>query len=49
MTSTPRVQKAEITGMSGWLMKRLSRKHLGDIPEAAGVMWHNRAMLFSAA
>lgn len=48
MTSTPRVPKAEITGLSGWLLKRLSRKHLGEVPEAAGVMWHNRAVLFSS-
>ena len=45
MTSTPRVPKAEITGLSGWLLKRLSRKHLGEVPEAAGVMWHNRPVL----
>ena len=48
MTSTPRVPKAEITGLSGWLLKRLSRKHLGDVPEAASVMWHNRAVLFGS-
>jgi alkylhydroperoxidase family enzyme len=48
MTSTPRVPKAEITGLSGWLLKRLSRRHLGEVPEAAGVMWHNRAVMFSS-
>jgi AhpD family alkylhydroperoxidase len=48
MTSTPRIPKAEITGFYGWMLKRLSRKHLGDVPEAAGVMWHNRAVLFSS-
>ena len=48
MTGTPRVPKAEITGLSGWLLKRLSRKLLGDVPEAAGVMWHNRPVLFSS-
>jgi alkylhydroperoxidase family enzyme len=48
MASTPRVPKAEITGVYGWLLKRLSRKHLGEVPEAAGVMWHNRAVLFSS-
>ena len=48
MTSTPRVPKAEINGLSGWLLKRLSRKHLGEVPEAAGVMWHNRAVLFGS-
>ena len=48
MSSTPRVPQAEITGVYGWLLKRLSRKHLGEVPEAAGVMWHNRAVLFSS-
>jgi alkylhydroperoxidase family enzyme len=48
MASTPRVPKAEITGLYGWLLKRLSRKRLGEVPEAAGVMWHNRAVLFSS-
>jgi hypothetical protein len=48
MTSTPRLPKAEITGLSGWLLKRLSRKQLGEVPEAAGVMWHNPAVLFSS-
>ena len=48
MTSTPRIPKAEITGLYGWMLKRMSRKHLGEVPEAAGVMWHNRAVLFSS-
>jgi AhpD family alkylhydroperoxidase len=48
MTSTYRVPKAEITGASGWLLKRLCRKRLGDVPEATGVMWHNREVLFSS-
>ena len=42
MSSTPRIPKAEITGLYGWLLKRFSRKLLGEVPEAAGVMWHNR-------
>ena len=48
MTSTPRIPKAEITGFYGWMLKRFSRKHLGQVPEAAGVMWHNRAVLFGS-
>jgi AhpD family alkylhydroperoxidase len=39
--------KAEITGMHGYLLKRFSRKLLGDVPEPAEVMWHNRAVLKS--
>jgi alkylhydroperoxidase family enzyme len=48
MASTTRVPKAEITGVYGWLVKRLSRKHLGEVPEALGVMWNNRAVLTSS-
>jgi AhpD family alkylhydroperoxidase len=45
MTSTTRIPKAEITGVYGRLLKRFSRKMLGDVPEPAEVMWHNRAVL----
>ena len=45
MASTPRIPKAEITGLSGAMMKRVTRKLLGDVPEPAEVMWHNRAVL----
>jgi len=48
MASTPRIPKAEITGVQGYLVKRFSRKLLGDVPEPAAVMWHNRAVLTSA-
>jgi AhpD family alkylhydroperoxidase len=45
MASTTRVPKAEITGPFGYLMKRFSRKVLGDVAEPAEVMWHNRPVL----
>ncbi len=45
MSSTPRIPKAEITGLYGYMLKRFSRKLLGDVPEPAEVMWHNRAVL----
>jgi AhpD family alkylhydroperoxidase len=48
MATTPRIPRAEISGPSGWLLKRLSRKQLGDVPEAMGVMWHNRKVLFGS-
>src|SRR5262245_40554982 len=48
MASTLRVPKAEITGLSGWMLKRVGGKHAGEVPEAAGVRWHNRAVLFSS-
>jgi AhpD family alkylhydroperoxidase len=48
MSSTPRLPKAEITGLYGYLLKRLSRKLFGEVPEPAEVMWHNRAVLSSS-
>ena len=47
MSSTPRIPKAEITGLYGYVLKRFSRKMLGEVPEPAEVMWHNRAVLTS--
>jgi alkylhydroperoxidase family enzyme len=47
MSSSTRIPKAEITGLYGYLVKRFSRKLLGDVPEPVGVMWHNRAVLSS--
>jgi len=45
MASTPRIPKAEITGLNGYVMKRFSRKMFGEVPEPAEVMWHNRPVL----
>ncbi|HEY5335698.1 MAG TPA: carboxymuconolactone decarboxylase family protein [Mycobacteriales bacterium] len=45
MMSTTRVPAAEITGIYGALMKRVSRRILGRVPEPLGVYWHNRAVL----
>ena len=47
MSSTARIPAAEITGPYGYLLKRFSRKMLGQVPESLGVMWHNRAVLSS--
>ena len=47
MSSTPRIPKAEISGLYGYLLKRFTRKLFGDVPEPAEVMWHNRAVLTS--
>ena len=33
MTSTTRIPKAEITGLYGYLLKRFSRKMLGEVPD----------------
>jgi alkylhydroperoxidase family enzyme len=45
MTRTPRVPPTEITGIFGTVAKRYSRRKLGDVPEALGVMWHNQRVL----
>lgn len=45
MTSTTRIPKAEITGIYGAMLKRFSKKMLGQVPDPLGVMWHNRPVL----
>lgn len=45
MASGTRVPKTELTGIYGALIKRMSRRMLGDVPDAVGVMWHNRKVL----
>ena len=45
MSSTPRIPKTELTGVYGYLMKRFSRKLLGDVAEPAEVLWHNKKVL----
>ena len=45
MTSRTRIPKAELTGVYGALVKRMSRKMLGGVPEPVEVAWHNRKVL----
>lgn len=45
MTSTTRIPPTEITGFYGWLVKRFSKKMLGQVPEQLGVYWHNPKVL----
>ena len=45
MSSTARIPSAEINGFYGYLIKRFSRKMLGEVPDALGVLWHNRQVL----
>ncbi|MGH8868504.1 MAG: carboxymuconolactone decarboxylase family protein [Actinomycetes bacterium] len=45
MASQTRIPPAEVTGLYGAMVKRMSRKLLGDVPDAVGVMWHNRKVL----
>jgi AhpD family alkylhydroperoxidase len=47
MASTPRIPKAKITGLYGYVLKRITRKMFGEVPEPAEVMWHNRPVLSS--
>ncbi|WP_433609679.1 carboxymuconolactone decarboxylase family protein [Prescottella agglutinans] len=45
MTSNTRIPKAELTGFYGAVVKRMSRKMLGDVAEPVEVTWHNRKVL----
>jgi AhpD family alkylhydroperoxidase len=45
MTSTTRVPPTEITGVYGTLLKTMSRRMLGQVPDGLGVMWHYPAVL----
>src|SRR3954454_10325468 len=45
MAHTTRIPMAEINGLYGAIVKRMSRKMLGDVPEPVGVVWHNRKVL----
>jgi len=45
MSSNTRVPKAELTGIYGGMVKRMSTKMFGEVLEPAEVMWHNRKVL----
>lgn len=40
-----RIPKAELTGIYGAVVKRMSRKLLGDVAEPVEVAWHHRKVL----
>jgi AhpD family alkylhydroperoxidase len=44
MASSTRVPETRITGIYGTLVKAISRRMVGQVPEAAGVMWHHPAV-----
>ncbi len=44
MASSTRVPPTEITGLYGTLLKIMSRKMVGQVPEGARVMWHYPAV-----
>src|SRR3954447_1738533 len=45
MASNTRIPRAEMTGIYGALVKRMSRRMLGDVAEPAEVAWHNKKVL----
>jgi alkylhydroperoxidase family enzyme len=45
MTSNTRVPKAEISGVYGAVLKKISRKMFGEVAEPLEVMWHHRPVL----
>ena len=45
MAGNTRIPKAELTGIYGAIVKRMSRRMFGEVPEPVGVVWHNRKVL----
>ena len=45
MAGSTRIPPAELNGLYGALVKRMSRKMFGEVPAPVGVMWHNRKVL----
>ena len=48
MASRSRIPKAELTGIYGAMVKRMSRKMFGEVPEPVLVAWHNRKVLHTS-
>ena len=40
-----RIPRAELNGLYGAMVKRMSRKMFGEVPEPVEVTWHNRKVL----
>lgn len=45
MSSNTRVPRAEITGVYGAVLKKISRRMFGAVAEPLEVMWHHRPVL----
>lgn len=45
MTPTPRLPKAEMTGLQARLIRWVARKKVGRVPESLELMWHHPAVL----
>jgi alkylhydroperoxidase family enzyme len=44
MASNTRVPQAEITGIYGYVLKKIIRRMVGEVPESVGVMWQYPAL-----
>ena len=45
MAGSTRIPKLEPTGVYGAVIKRMSRKMMGEVPEPVEVAWHNKKVL----
>lgn len=45
MNPTARIPDAEVDGLFGLVVKVMSRRMLGKVPESIGVMWHHKDVL----
>jgi alkylhydroperoxidase family enzyme len=45
MAGHTRIPRAELTGVYGAIVKRMSRRMLGEVAEPVEVAWHNRKIL----
>src|SRR5688572_31510453 len=45
MVSNTRIPRADLTGIYGAIVKWMSRKMFGEVPEPVEVAWHNRKVL----
>ena len=45
MSGNTRIPQAQLTGPYGFIVKRMSRKMFGEVPEPVGVAWNNRKAL----
>jgi len=49
VTGTTRIPAAEITGFKGWLVKRMAKRTLGQVPTSIAVYWHHQKALMDMA
>jgi alkylhydroperoxidase family enzyme len=45
MTTATRIPPTEVTGAYGALVKFMTRRMLGRVPDSIGVMWHNKPVM----